>query len=252
MNQEIIGLGGEKYSGKNTAAKIMVEKYGFKEVSLALPLKTLVSKVFEIPMSVMEDPILKETPLEKPVTINMNNVYEIIRLCYNLIDLAKFKKTEETVLKYMVKRITKETKIIQTLQGNIQQKEFKTFETPRKLLQFVGTDLIRDCISPYFWCKVLDEQIKNDSKVIITDVRFFEEREYVKVKAGTLIKIEREKTEVKKDGHASENSLGGNGEYNFIIRNNSTVEDLTHRLETLYNYNKMLKEDKIYVLAKEK
>lgn len=251
MSQEIIGLGGEKYSGKNTAAKVLVEKHGFKEYSLALPLKKLVSQVMDIPLENMEDPKLKEAPFAAPVQITVEKVYEIVRLCSNLIDLAKFRKFDDNVIKRMTKQVIEETKLVQTPQGPFQQRQYKSFANPRQLLQFVGTELIRNCISPYFWCKVLDESIKNESKVVITDVRFFEEREYVKVKKGNLIKVERLTNAPKKDGHASENSLGGDSEYNYIIRNNSTVEDLQNRLDTLYTYAKMIKNDQIYVLPKE-
>jgi hypothetical protein len=245
--QEIIGLAGNKGSGKDTASKVLIEKHGFKPISLALPLKKLVGAVFDIPFENLDDPALKEKPFEKPLVITNDKVYEIVRRCSNLLDLAKFRKSEENVLKYMNKRIVSKTTLVQTPQGPFQQKEYKSFETPRKLLQFVGTDLIRDCISPYFWCKVLDEAIKNDNKVVITDVRFFEEREYVKVKRGTLVKIERG-DQVSKDGHASENSLGGNNEYHFLIRNNGTVPQLLERLDAIYTYSDLVKQDKIYVV----
>lgn len=266
MSQEIIGLGGNKGSGKNTAAKVLIERHGFKEVSLAFPLKKLVGEVFDIPMENMEDPVLKETPFEEPITITPNHIYQIQEKCSWLINLDMFKKTKSAILERMiynsVKRDTKNTMIprnvIKSLSNNDgainnvpSQLTFKSFTTPRQVLQFVGTELIREGISPYFWCKVLDESIKNDAKVVITDVRFYEEREYVKVKRGDLIKIERLSDTPKTDGHASENSLGGDSEYNFIIRNNGSVEELQKRLDTLYNYSKMVRNDQIYVLPKE-
>jgi hypothetical protein len=266
MSQQLIGLGGAKYSGKNTAAKVLTSKYGFKEVSLALPLKQLVSKVFNIPFENLEDPILKETSFEQPITLNHIHAYQIHEQCSWMLNLDMFKKTKSTILEGMIfKSVARETKnsfiprnIIRSLSTSESspsfipgQLTFKTFETPRQLLQFVGTELIRECISPYFWCKVLDESIQNEAKVVITDVRFFEERQYVTAKKGTLIRIDRTNNETEKDNHASETNLGADNEYDYLLKNNGTIEELQDRLETLYKYNNMIKNDQIYVINRE-
>ena len=252
---ELIGLAGEKYSGKNTAAQVLIENYGFKEYSVARPLKELVSKVFDIPYENLDDAKLKEVPFETPLVITQDDVYEIVRQCSALIGFESFRKSEESVIKNMSKKVIKKVSINPVApqqQGQPQGPvfrvpEYKTFETPRKVLQFVGTDLVRDCISPYFWCKVLDFLIVNEKSVVLTDVRFFEEREYVKLKAGTLVKIERiiEGTEKSKDGHASENSMGTLDEYHYLILNDGSPDDLKGRLETVYVYSNLLRTRKV-------
>lgn len=258
---ELVGIGGEKFSGKNTASQVLIEHYGFKEYSLAKSLKELVSDVFDIPYENLDKAELKEVPFEQPRPVTYDNVHDIVRRCSNLIGFESFSKNEESVTRNMLKKVVKKISVNpqvpqvtqQGQQGLMQpmmmpRPEYKTFETPRKLLQFVGTDLVRDCISAYFWCKVLDNQIQYEEKVVLTDVRFFEEREYVKLKHGLLVKVERDipGAAPKKDGHASENSLGGNDEYHYLIRNNGTVESLWSSLETIYNHQRYIKADKIY------
>jgi len=263
MSLEIIGIGGAKGSGKNTAAKVLVEKYGFREYSLAGPLKKLVSKVFDIPLENLEDPVLKETLFESPIIVDHTVIFQIYEQCSWMLNLDSFKKTKNTILEGMiykaVRRDTKNTMIPRHIIKSLSNSEsspsfaqsplpYKSFSTPRELLQFVGTDLIRECINPYFWCKVLDESIKNETKVIVTDVRFFEERQYIQAKKGALIRIDRALSNNGTDSHKSETSLGNDNEYNFLIRNNGSIEDLRERLDVLYRYHKMLTNDEIYVI----
>lgn len=76
--------------------------------------------------------------------------------------------------------------------------------TPRKLMQFIGTDLFRDNmqkimpeIAEDIWLKVLENKIKehqkinSSSKFVITDVRFENEYALVKKMGGLVIKITR-------------------------------------------------------------
>lgn len=249
-------MSGKKGSGKNTAAKVLVEKYGFKEYNLAKPLKELVSKVFDIPFANLEDNDKKDVSFTQPRPITVDHVHSIIRECSNLLNIPEsFKKSEELVLKYMTKKVTKKSTIVPVVQTPVngqvmppqmmQQREYKTFNTPREILQFVGTDLVRDCISSFFWPKVLDKQIAHESKVVITDVRFFEERQYVEYKEGLLLLVERPTTVKSGDTHASETSLGDFQDYDYVIYNDSTIEDLHHRLETVYNYEQLKNSNKI-------
>ena len=68
--------------------------------------------------------------------------------------------------------------------------------TYRELLQLFGTDFARDMIHPDFWVKKFDERFKELSSngtniVLVTDVRFNNEAEYIINKGGAIISIER-------------------------------------------------------------
>jgi phosphomevalonate kinase len=74
--------------------------------------------------------------------------------------------------------------------------DHKTFETRQKLQQY-GTENGRDKYHQDIWVRGLDIQIETfqrrsgeNSLVIICDVRFINEYEYIKQKLGTVIRIE--------------------------------------------------------------
>ena len=115
----------------------------------------------------------------------------------------------------------------------------KTFETRNKLQQY-GTENGRDKYHQDIWVRGLDIQIETfkrrcgeDSMVIICDVRFKNEYDYIKEKGGKTVRIEapnRSKIRYTKEGlfdellinkimvHRSETELD-NIKFDFIIKN---------------------------------
>jgi cytidylate kinase len=59
----IVAVSGWKGSGKDTAAKILVEKYGFRRVAFADVLKDMVADQYGIVRSHCDDPAFKEKPI---------------------------------------------------------------------------------------------------------------------------------------------------------------------------------------------
>lgn len=108
--------------------------------------------------------------------------------------------------------------------------------TPRKTLQFVGTDLFRNHICEFLpdmgrdiWVHVLRRKMMNriavnpDAKFVITDVRFPNELAAIKSWGGITIKIERESDA--KDMHESE-ALIDSLQTDYVFQNNGTKEEL--------------------------
>ncbi len=107
--------------------------------------------------------------------------------------------------------------------------------TPRKMLQFVGTELCRnnlDKIMPglgenvfthhFLW--YTQELEKNPNLlIVISDVRFQNEASFIKKLGGKIIKIERPTTEMI-DMHQSETELHTISDYDCLISNCSTLE----------------------------
>lgn len=60
----LIGLCGEKGSGKDTVTRYLVSDYGFVQESLAAPMKKALAAMFDVPLDVFDDPKRKEKPLE--------------------------------------------------------------------------------------------------------------------------------------------------------------------------------------------
>ena len=87
--------------------------------------------------------------------------------------------------------------------------------TPRWVMQNLGTDVIRKYFNNNIWIYSLErklEEIKNKENVVITDVRFPDEIDFLKRKGAILVYIEREDSpewfydleKVPKDLHISE------------------------------------------------
>lgn len=115
--------------------------------------------------------------------------------------------------------------------------------TPRKILQTVGTDLFRielpnKCpnISNDIWIKSVDKQIKNllekgQKKIVITDVRFQNEFDYIKQNNGFVWKITRPSI-TNKDKHKSENMVDlmlCDAE----ITNDGTINELHNKIDNI-------------------
>ena len=60
---KIVALSGWKGSGKDTLANYLVDRYGFKRLAFADPLKDMVSEEYGIPRSHLDDPAFKEKPI---------------------------------------------------------------------------------------------------------------------------------------------------------------------------------------------
>ncbi len=83
-------------------------------------------------------------------------------------------------------------------------------KSPRQILQWFGTDVIRNQIGKDFFIYNMNERIKKSKAdcIIISDVRFDNEAEYIKSLGGKVIKIVRpgaETTEHNK--HATEQGI---------------------------------------------
>jgi len=108
--------------------------------------------------------------------------------------------------------------------------------TPREMMQYVGTDVIRNNIDPNFWIKHFEywfEENKNNN-IIVTDIRFLNELMAIKKVGGITIKICRDTISIT-DSHISEIETDTLTDVDHVIFNNSTKVDLYNTIETLYS-----------------
>lgn len=101
----------------------------------------------------------------------------------------------------------------------------------RELLQNFGTG-IRNTVDFDFWIKALFKDYTENSKWIITDVRFKSEAEAIKSKNGILIRVN--KNSAGAGNHQSEIDLDDYSKFDFIIDNNGTLEDLFNKVYNIY------------------
>lgn len=71
-------------------------------------------------------------------------------------------------------------------------------------------------------------------KVIINDVRFNHEFECIQKLGGYIMKVERDNNKIE-DNHISENELNFNEEFNYIIKNNGSKEELYEKITEIIN-----------------
>lgn len=120
--------------------------------------------------------------------------------------------------------------------------------TPRELLQKFGTDIVRQ-LDPDHWVKRLEVEVENTipeasvtfgfthQLVVIPDVRFQNEIDWVKENGGVVINIVRENPDVGEmdKSHLSETALNDVVDYDDVIENNGTLENLSEQAVIILN-----------------
>lgn len=138
--------------------------------------------------------------------------------------------------------------ICTALYGNYNTESYKqdgyirdVLYTYREMLQRLGTDIFREHFHPNTWINALMSKYKPQSRAfedecysknveypnwIITDVRFPNEVKAIKDRNGLIIKIDRPTINNLTDKHESEIALDKYKDWDYIINNNSTIEEL--------------------------
>ena len=117
--------------------------------------------------------------------------------------------------------------------------------TCRQLMQFVGTDLFRNNLDPNIWVNIVHDKIKkiisdgngnengngngNIRGIIVSDVRFDNEAQFIKSIGGIIIKINRGSVDNANSGHQSERGISIECEY--IVENNNTIDELYNQID---------------------
>ena len=115
------------------------------------------------------------------------------------------------------------------------------YYTIRQLLQKFGTEVGRN-ISPNLWVDALmNDYIKAkldgyEKDWIVTDVRFENEAEAIRKNGGILIRLNRNTGF--NDQHSSETALDNYKNFDLVIDNNGTIDEL---IDKVYNFMKEFK-----------
>jgi hypothetical protein len=207
----IMGMAGKMGSGKDTAANYLVEHHGFTKIAFADNLKNMCMHAFKLSHEDCYGEVGKFRKFDEPVILGYEHLRQI---------------------SLWVREDFGDNKLTDVLRDKMHKFLGQEFETPRHILQFVGTEILRDIIDGEYHAKVVRMQIdkKKLRKVVISDCRFLNERNAIRYWAGVNVLIvgrttAQEASEASK-GHASENSLGTYEEYDAVIDNTGTLEDL--------------------------
>lgn len=99
------------------------------------------------------------------------------------------------------------------------------FWSPREIMQSVGS--FYRTINFNFWIKQLNDQLINKKDVIITDIRYVNEADFVRKLNGVLIKIVRDiDNNIHGKDHESEVNLNNYKFFDLIIENKGSLENL--------------------------
>jgi len=143
----IIAISGRKNSGKSCLASYLEDK-GYIKISFATEVKRLASELYNIAKEYFYDQAKKEHVFSSPVYWNK---YKAIELA-NLIGEKDWNK--------------------------LYTQDFE-LNTPREILQILGTDVLRK-YDPDFHVKSLKKYIEADKNYVLDDVRFKNELTFLK------------------------------------------------------------------------
>ena len=212
----IIGMAGKAGSGKDTSADYLIEKYGYERLAFADNLKDMCMYAFGLTNDQCYDQDQKEEKFDTPMVLGVKQMAKIIEF---IQFKNKFRLTHR-----------------EAYDLNMIVLEKVTFSTPREILQYVGTQVLRDNVRDDYHLELVRRIIKERKlkKVVITDARFENEREAIKSWNGVVAFVDRKTNkETGISGHASENSLGSLEDYDYVINNTGTIAELHENLQNM-------------------
>jgi len=260
----LIGISGKLQSGKDTVAKIIQwlllnqdkgteipfdkfdlykEAATWKNVKFADKLKDMVCLLLGCTREQLEDPKFKEKELGEEWWYWKLKVPN-----YNLdrnekITLNMMFNTETEAWEYNDKILSYNREVCETVLIKL---------TPRLLLQLIGTECGRNIIHPNIWinatfadykpqhfrtvkCQGLFvEHLTTMPNWIISDVRFPNEVKSIKDRGGVLIRIIRPLNDNKIIyNHESETALDHYNDWDYVINNDGTIEDLIEKVKQI-------------------
>lgn len=217
----LFGLAGEAESGKDTFADVLVDHHKYTKLSFAKNLKEMCKSVFDLSDYDVYDTKGKETPFEIPVELVPGD----------LVQIAKWIKEETSNVR--VSPIGLSVSIHQCW-----ELQKVTFKSPRELLQFIGTEVCRDCWSENYHIDVVKAEMEGLSDVVVADARFANEREKIKEWGGFNIKVidpnKKEEKNAGIQGHQSETEMNED-DFDLTFFNDKTLgfEILQARVEEI-------------------
>lgn len=201
----LIAFAGRARTGKDTATKYLVDKYGFNRIALADPVKEAYYR--------LDSHVIIPVTSAEALGLDLNRDGYIVTL------------TPEVEGSQTQLFITS----VQMVVNRIGWEKAKTIPGIRKGLQKIGTECGRDIHGDTCWLKIAKEAFTG--KDAISDARFSNEAVFVRENGGLVVNLVRN-VEEQINPHASENDLCSEY-YDVLIDNNGTIEELYEKLDNL-------------------
>lgn len=203
----IVGISGKARSGKDRTSEVFI-KHGFTRISFADELKRMLSDVFCLPLETFYDDNLKDSPFETPVVIT---------------------NTHLVLIESHITTFTSNNADSLYDHAGVEVK------SPREMMQYVGTEVCRK-VDDELWLKAFKHRTKGFDNVVCPDVRLPNERNLIRELNGFLFWIDRPGLVTNVPQHVSETSYGPISEYDVVINNNGTLDNLKHSVNAYLRY----------------
>lgn len=222
----VTAFSGFKQSGKDSSVNYLVDKYNFRRISFADPLKDTVAKSFYIPREWLDDPKHKEKPLtEYPAPA----ADEFTKMVSHF--MTREFRTADGFLPEPAD-IRTDNGILQTFINNWEN----LYHTPRSLAILMGSSMRSGDTN--FWVKKAVDKIKElkcegNDNFAISDMRYKSEMKQLKDTFGkelVTIRINRFDTSPSQD--PSELDLV-NHPHDFTVNNRGTKEELFTKIDEI-------------------
>jgi len=198
ITRNIIGFGGQAGTGKGSAASALVKHFGYTEVCFGDALKEFLSDIFSISNDIFYVRELKDKDFDKPIILKPYHICKLLDILGDELNDDFYELEVDLIAEF----------------------EGYEFTSPGNMMQVIGTDIVRNRIDKDIWIDIFDVRTKNIEKLVCSDVRFSNERQYIKDQGGEIVLIKRQDLDkLDRHNHESENNLGSEDEYNVIVEN---------------------------------
>jgi hypothetical protein len=171
---KVIAISGFKSSGKDSAANYLVQNHGFQRVAFADPLKDMVSQLFGIDRSWLDDPTKKELPLKKYPAPATDGFTQMIS---NFM-VREFRTLSGFQVDVKYTRVNNGT--LQTFHNQWEN----LYHTPRSLAILLGSSM-RAGASNFWVGQAINNIRANENRFyVISDLRYKSEMEQLKEAFG--------------------------------------------------------------------
>lgn len=227
----IIGLCGLAQSGKNTAANFLLNhNIVHSEYAFAEPIKACVNALFGWNEDHAEG-ALKEVELDVEVTLERFDMFCRAWKKYGL-DAYMSPLAAVNTLRYIFHIQPSKWDTFKALFNKYHQIRLIGRISPRKAYQLFGTEFGRDLLGENVWVDIAPTK-----KVVITDVRFPNEREWLRENGGVLVRINSNRETIQETGHVSEKHVK-EFDVDLDIHNNGTLQEYEQNF--MVNFAKFL------------
>lgn len=212
--KKLVAFCGAKESGKSTSAELLktLVNAATEEVAFAGHLKVSCSKVFGIEMKHFLDPKLKEKELDTYIRLTKESIEQV----FAEFDIAEY-----------------------SYDKHIRPHMGQVFDTPRKILQYVGTEVLHP-LDKNIHVNITLKKINPEVITIATDLRYPQEFDALISRDEFLpVYVDNKRAEdaAAADTHSSERGWQQFKDRCVRLDNNGNLTELTENLKNLIKEN---------------